>query len=66
MVTSDCKNCSPLFVMCSVLNFIPTNSLSILLQGVRPLVESILKSDLERFAKYAKSVSANKNIPQKK
>lgn len=34
--------------------------------GVKPLVESILKSDLERFAKYAKSQSVNKNIPQKK
>ncbi|KAG0618403.1 hypothetical protein M758_4G061100 [Ceratodon purpureus] len=34
--------------------------------GVKPLVEGILKSDLERFAKYAKSVSANKIIPQKK
>lgn len=32
--------------------------------GVKPLVESILKSDLNRFAVYAKQQSAKKAIPQ--
>lgn len=33
----------------------------ICLQGIVPLVESILKQDLERFAKYAKQQSINAN-----
>jgi len=51
--------------LCVALDFELMHSFMVVFQGVKPLVENILKSDLDRFAVYAKKESAKKTIPQK-